>query len=78
MYATITVIVDGTLEEEATFTDDLLLREYLRDLADDAASHGYPTEVYVLTHEHANDGRECECIQYAQDHQPVHTFNVAE
>lgn len=75
MYATVTVIVDGALESEENYSDDLLMREHLRDIAEDAASDGYPTQVYVLTHEHADDGRECACIQYSQDHRPVHTFN---
>lgn len=74
MYVEVSYIVDGALEESVEIHDDLILREYLRDLADDAADHGYPAEVYVLQHDH-EPGIECECVQYVQDHRPVHTFN---
>jgi hypothetical protein len=42
MYADVSVIVDGALGESETFTDYLLLEEYVRTIEEEAAGHGYP------------------------------------
>lgn len=74
-HVTLSVIVDGSLESDETYTDDTLYRERLREIADDAADHGYPTEVFVVQHDHAI-GIECECVQYLTDHKPVWSANM--
>ncbi len=75
-YATVTVMVDGALEDECDIHDYLLLEEFISSIGDEAIGHGYPTELFVLHHEHANTGDECHCIQYAQDLRPTHVWNV--
>lgn len=74
MYADVTVVVDGAVEEEERFTDETLMLDYVRTLEDEAAGHGYPVEVFILRHEH--EPRECECVQFLQDHKPAYRFNV--
>jgi hypothetical protein len=78
MYAEVSVIVDGALEEAETFHDYLLLEEYVRTIESDAADHGYPTEVYVVAHDHSPDVDECGCVQYLQDHKPQYAYNATE
>jgi hypothetical protein len=73
MYAETSVIVDGALEESETFFDYALLDEYVDSVREDAEGHGYPTELYILWHDHKP--AECECIQYVQDHKPAHSWN---
>lgn len=74
-YADLDVIVDGALEESVTFHDETVMREYISEIEEEAKDHGYPTEVFVVFHEH-EDNIECECVQYLTDHHPYVTFNV--
>ena len=74
MYAETTVVVAGAVDEQAFWTDETPLAEYLADLEADAQSDGYRYEVWVRYHEH-NISDECECAQYEQDHRPTHVFN---
>lgn len=73
-YAEVSVIVDGALDEEATFYDETLMNDWLHHLKDESIGHGYPTEVYVRYHEH--ELSECECAQYETDHNPAYKWNV--
>ena len=75
MYQTITVIVDGALEEEVDFTDYLRAEAYLEEIRADSIAHGYPTEIYILEHYHL-PGDDCQCIQYETDLRPFETINV--
>ena len=77
-YAEVSVIVDGALDKEETFHDYALQAEFIDSVREDARSDGYPTEVYILDHDHDHlgDGEECACIQYAQDHRPAHAWNM--
>jgi hypothetical protein len=74
MYADVSVVVDGALEDEQTFYDETLMAEFIREIEDEARSDGYPTQVYVLFHDHPEG--ECECIQYVQSHKPYAEFNA--
>jgi hypothetical protein len=74
-HATTSLIVDGALEEEHTFHDETLLREYVSECERDAAGHGYPTQLFVIFHDH-EAGIECECIQFSQDHHPYAEWNA--
>lgn len=74
-YAEVSVVVDGGLEECVTFHDETAMLDYIAEVGDDAADHGYPTEVYVLWHEHDETG-ECECVQYLTDHHPYASWNT--
>jgi hypothetical protein len=74
-YAEVTVIVDGALDQEITFTDETLMRDFIDKIREDAESDGYPTEVFVLYHEH--EPGDCECVQYVTDHRPAYAWNIA-
>lgn len=73
-YAEVSVVVDGALEESETFYDETPLSEYVESIRQEAEGHGYPTEVYVLYHDHSPS--ECECAQYVTDHHPAYSWNV--
>lgn len=77
MYDQITVIVDGALEEEENFFDETLEHEFCMKIRDEALGHGYPVEIYRITHDH-DANLECECVQYSQDHRPIYAFNISE
>ena len=74
MYAELTVIVNGAVEEEATFTDETLVTEFLNDLEREAEGDGVRTEVHRLDHDHAPEV-DCDCAQYATDHRPYRVFD---
>jgi hypothetical protein len=76
MYADVSIIVDGVLEEESTFTDQALMDDYLATIAEEAEGHGYPVEVFVVWHEHDPSDGECVCVQYLTDNKPYATHNV--
>lgn len=61
-HVVLTVVVDGEQDSSEVFYDDVLYRERLREVAEDAVSHGYPTEVYIAPN--GSVGRD-----------PVETFN---
>jgi len=73
MYTQVDVICEGALEESETFTDYLLLDEYLANLKTEAIGDGATLEVYILEHEHALD-IECNCAQYVTDHRPSYVL----
>lgn len=68
-YTEVTVLYEGTLDYEETIhpTDATCRVRYLA-----AKSQHLPgeVEIYTLTHDH-DEGVECECAQYVQDHRPV-------
>ncbi len=68
-YSEVTTIVDGAVDEEATFFDYLLQDKYIEEVKADALGHGYPTDIFVMYHEH--DPSECECIQDLHDYSPL-------
>lgn len=75
-YAEVTVVVNGAVEQQLNIHDDALLTDFIDQEANEAASHGYPTQVYILYHEH-HDETPCECAQYVQDHRPAYEWNVS-
>jgi hypothetical protein len=75
-YADVTVIVDGALEEQQSFTDYLLQNEYIEQIKAEALGDGYPTEIYVLEHDHDPNDDYCACAQYRTDHHPYWSHNV--
>ena len=75
MYADCTVIVAGAVEETATFADETLMNDWLKDIEDDAETSGYRIEVYVVWHDHDFDVEECACVQYLTDHHPTYVYN---
>jgi hypothetical protein len=75
-YAEITVIVNGAVQDEETFTDYTLEDAFIRTIEEEAAGHGYPVEVFELYHEHALTSEECECAQYVTDHHPRWSWNL--
>ena len=74
MYADVTVVVDGALEASEVFTDYLLLEQFIKETRQAAEDDGYPTEVYILEHDHSPSVEDCCCAQYATDHHPTYTF----
>jgi hypothetical protein len=77
MYAEVTVIVDGAMEDCEIFHDDTLLSEFVDTIREEAESDGYPTQIFVQYHDHevADD---CECAQFETDHHPAYSFNEAD
>lgn len=69
-----TLVCDGAVEQTQIFEADerLTLEEWLRDEKGVAHSQfgANVTEIYLLEHGHDNDGHECSCSQYLQDHKP--------
>lgn len=78
VYAELTVVVDGAVESEETFTDYLLMDERVREIGEDAQGDGYPTEVFIQYHEHDITDGECLCVQYETDRKPAHSWNVSD
>ena len=74
-YADVSVVVDGALEESASFYDYAVLDAFIQTIREEAEGDGYRTEVYVLLHDHSPDVEECACSQYVQDHNPEYVFN---
>lgn len=75
-FATVSVIVSGALDSEATVLErdwDAYLNAMLSGIDAAFASDGQPTEVYILWHEH-DMGVECECMQYVTDHHPDYVW----
>jgi hypothetical protein len=77
MYAEVTVIVDGAMEDCEIFHNEALLANFVAEIEDEAEGHGYPTEVYVQYHDH-NAADECECAQFETDHHPAYSFNYTD
>jgi hypothetical protein len=72
-FTTVTVICEGSLEEEIDFVSDEELGVFLRKQAEDAKHYQLSFEIYLLYHPHAR-GVSCECAQYKQDHNPDLVF----
>jgi hypothetical protein len=80
MFEEITVIVDGALDEEATFMDETVEMEYLRNLVSELRADGVSDfQVYRITHDHEpfDDGEDM-CVQYLTDHHPLFDQDTAE
>lgn len=75
MYAEVSVVVDGAQEDFIPFWDETLMNEFIEDIHAEAIGHGYPTEIYVMYHDH-DIALECECAQYVTDHHPVFSWNT--
>ena len=77
-YAELSVIVDGALETEETFHDETLMSARVEEIKEDARGDGYPTEVFILYHEHDDltGDQECACVQYVTDHRPAYAWNM--
>ena len=78
MYAEVTVLVEGALEEVETFTEEAKLDDYIETWREDAEGSGYPCEVFVTYHEHRplDADEECHCHQYLTDHRPTYAWNI--
>lgn len=76
LHAEVSVVVDGAVEQDGVvFFDEVLLREFVAGIEEEARGDGYWTQVFVLWHEH-EVGIECECVQYVQSHKPYAEFNA--
>ena len=74
-YDEVSVIIDGALDEERTFTlpDQLPDEEaFLAELKREADSAGFTADIYLTYHPHAP--ADCECSQFATDHSPAYTY----
>ena len=76
-YATLSVVIDGAVDEEDDYFDQTLLDDRLWNIAEESQAHGYHTAVYVLYHDHDRSVVDCECVQYLQDHHPLAEYNVS-
>jgi hypothetical protein len=66
-YAEASLIVEGALDETATFHDVTLLDHWASSVLNECKADGLSAEVFVIWHEHS-EGIECECVQYLTDH----------
>jgi hypothetical protein len=73
MYAEVTVLVDGAVDEEATFSDEAMLNDFLASVERGAQADGIRAEVFVLFHDHSPG--DCECAQYVTDHKPYAVYD---
>lgn len=72
-YVEATVIVDGALAEEETFSDGQAeeLNAWLTRQKELAMAHpDQETQVYLMDHGHPPDMEDCSCAQYLTDHHP--------
>lgn len=72
------VVVNGALEDQATFDADNaqeLLETWLTGAKEEAMAHpDQRTEIYLTEHGHSPDVEDCSCVQYLQDHHPFWAF----
>lgn len=71
------VVVNGALEDEATFGDSAgeLLDLWLYEQKNQAMAHpDQRTEIYLTEHGHSPDLEDCSCVQYLTDHHPFWAF----
>lgn len=78
-YADVSVIWNGALDEETTVYEDEEVDAIIAEAQAEAERDGSSlVQVFVLWHEHDNDGQECECVQYLTDHRPSYEFAPTE
>lgn len=78
-YADVSIVVNGALDkEEVCYDEDAILSLVAELQADCERDEELQAQVFVLWHEHTNDGEECECVQYLTDHHAAYTFNMDE
>ena len=75
MYADLTVIVAGAVDEADSYFDQTLLDERIAEIKTESAADGYRTEIYVRYHDHDISEEDCACAQYEQDGRPTYVFN---
>lgn len=76
-YSEVSVVVEGAEEENLTFADDALMKDYIERIRQEAEADGYPTEVFITYHEHAGwPYSDCDCKQYETDHKPAYSWNM--
>ena len=75
-YLQVDIIVDGGLEDSINYTDYVKYENCIVDISVESEQHGLPVEIYVVEHNHLDDGEECTCVQYSTDHHPVYTWNI--
>lgn len=76
-YVTVTVLIDGALDDELDVDDrdlDEFLGARLTELDEWTKTHSDLVEMFILWHGH--EPRDCECAQYEQDHSPTYTWNA--
>lgn len=74
MYLDAYAIWEGATDEERTFRDrNKAYSRWAERIIREAKREGADVQVYAILHGHANDGQECECVQYLTDHHPDYT-----
>lgn len=68
--AVMSELVISDAENLAAFVDGVKIGAGLPDVEG-------PVEVFVVEHEHADDGRDCACVQFVTDHAPYWSSGVA-
>lgn len=74
MYADVTVVVEGAVEEDRRFFDSALLQEFIEELRREQQDSGYNFAI-VLEHDH-DPTADCSCVEYLQDHRPTYEFTT--
>jgi len=77
-YGELTIVVDGALDEEHTFTNGTEMGKIVARVMMQAEKDKKPTQAFMLWHNHPplKDGEECACGQYADSHQPIGQWNM--
>ncbi len=72
------VVVDGEQEQERTFTDYLLLDEFVNEVRDDAAGDGTNTKIYMFWHDEHEPSEpcnnRCDSPEISEDRAPQYEF----
>jgi hypothetical protein len=72
VYAEVTLVVEGAVEEEMFFYDGALLQGWIDNVDQEQQAEGWSGYLTVLWHDHPMG--DCECVQYVQDHRPYKTW----
>ena len=73
-YADVTVIVNGALDEEERFYDPETADQFILETQGDLSRDYLKSDIenaQIFTLEHSHMPRECVCVQYLTDHDPV-------
>lgn len=69
-YIQATVIVDGALDEERTFTSKTEFDVWFSRIKCEDFT-GMEVDIYTIVHNHPQSQEECVCVQYMNDHAPM-------
>lgn len=71
-YTDVSVIWEGALDSEQSFTDEQsdAMEAFINAAKADAIASDDSVEIYTLYHDHDMSEDDCVCVQYLTDHSP--------